>query len=170
MLNLEEFIQQALDPRELKRGIAVKLHLQGSTYKEGADVVQMTDSFVKKWCIAYHKKGSEALRLGYKGSRGYLKASERQEIIIWIQERNYWDIEELREHIELTYQVNYKDEESYYDLLKAAGLSWKKSQKSKASSWMAANHCAIGTWLTAARRREGLGCDRFGIGVVESFF
>ncbi|MCA6531528.1 MAG: winged helix-turn-helix domain-containing protein, partial [Pseudanabaena sp. M135S2SP2A07QC] len=97
-------------------------------------------------------------------------ASERQEIIIWIQERNYWDIEELREHIELTYQVNYKDEESYYDLLKAAGLSWKKSQKSKASSWMAANHCAIGTWLTAARRREGLGCDRFGIGVVESFF
>ena len=28
MLNLEEFIQQALDPRELKRGIAVKLHLQ----------------------------------------------------------------------------------------------------------------------------------------------
>ncbi|MFN9465750.1 MAG: winged helix-turn-helix domain-containing protein, partial [Pseudanabaena sp.] len=46
------------------------------------------------------------------------------------QERNYWDIEELREHIELTYQVNYKDEESYYDLLKAAGLSWKKSQKS----------------------------------------
>jgi len=50
------------------------------------------------------------------------------------------------------------------------GLSWKKSQKSKASSWMAANHCAIGTWLTAARRREGLGCDRFGIGVVESFF
>ncbi|MCA6552044.1 MAG: IS630 family transposase, partial [Pseudanabaena sp. M135S2SP2A07QC] len=119
MLNLEEFIQQALDPRELKRGIAVKLHLQGSTYKESADVVQMTDSFVKKWCIAYHKKGSEALRLGYKGSRGYLKASERQEIIIWIQERNYWDIEELREHIELTYQVNYKDEESYYDLLKA---------------------------------------------------
>jgi len=129
MLNLEEFIQQALDSRELKRGIAVKLHLQGSTYKESADIVQKTDSFVKKWCIAYHKKGAEALRLGYKGSQGYLEASERKEIITWIQERNYWDIEELREHVELTYQVNYKDEESYYDLLKAAGLSWKKSQK-----------------------------------------
>jgi len=44
MLNLEEFIQQALDSRELKRGIAVKLHLQGSTYKESADIVQKTDS------------------------------------------------------------------------------------------------------------------------------
>jgi hypothetical protein len=48
MLNLEEFIQQALDPRELKRGIAVKLHLQRSTYKESADIAQKTDSFVKK--------------------------------------------------------------------------------------------------------------------------
>lgn len=72
MLNLEESIQQALDPRELKRGIAVKLHLEGSTYKKSVDVIQMTDSFVKKWCIAYHKKGSEALRLGYKGSQDYL--------------------------------------------------------------------------------------------------
>jgi len=89
MLNLEEFIQQALDPRELKRGIAVKLHLQGSTYKESADIVQKTDDFVKKWCIAYHKTGSESLRLCYIGSRCYLEARERQEIIIWIQERNY---------------------------------------------------------------------------------
>lgn len=129
MLNLEEFIKQANDPRELKRGIAVKLHLQGSTYKESANIVQMTDSFVKKWCIIYHRHGAEVLRLGYKGSRGYLEAAQRQEIIAWIQERNYWDIEELREHIEQNYQVIYQDEESYYDLLKEAGLSWKKSQK-----------------------------------------
>jgi hypothetical protein len=62
MLNLEEFIQQALDLRELKRGIAVKLHLEGSTYKESANIVQRTDSFVKKWCIAYHRQGAEVLR------------------------------------------------------------------------------------------------------------
>lgn len=130
MFTLDEFIKSASDPRELKRAIAVKLHLQGSSYKQSATIVQMTASFVKKWCIIYDHQGVDGLRLGYKGSRGYLDARQKQEIIAWIQQRHYWDLDELREHIEQTYQVNYQDPKSYYNLLKAAGLSWKKSQKS----------------------------------------
>jgi putative transposase len=90
----------------------------------------MTDDFVKKWCIMSHRQGVEGLRLGYKGSRDYLYARQKQQIIAWIQQRNYSNLDELREHIEQTYQVNYQDAKSYYDLIKAAGLSWKKSQKS----------------------------------------
>jgi hypothetical protein len=33
MLDLDEFIKGSSDPTELKRAIAVKLHLQGSSYK-----------------------------------------------------------------------------------------------------------------------------------------
>ena len=129
MQDLDEFIQKASDSRELKRAIAVKLHLQGNTCKQSAVIVQMSESFVKKWCVIYDHQGATGLKLGYKGSRGYLDASQKQQIIAWIQQRNYWDLDELREYIEQTYQVCYRDEESYYDLLKAAGLSWKKSQK-----------------------------------------
>jgi putative transposase len=46
-----------------------------------------------------------------------------------LQAKKYWDIDELITYLDEHYGVTYKSKESYYELLKASGISWKKSQK-----------------------------------------
>jgi transposase len=92
-------------------------------------VLKVSDSYVSKWKIVYEKEGAEGLLLKYKGSKGYLCAESRKEIIGYIEECEHISTEELRDHIEEKYGVVYKSEQSYYDLLKAGGKSRNKSQK-----------------------------------------
>ncbi|MDY6993616.1 MAG: winged helix-turn-helix domain-containing protein [Pseudomonadota bacterium] len=46
-----------------------------------------------------------------------------------LQQQVHFSVEQLRDHLEEKYQVVYKSRQSYYDLLEAGGLSWKKTQK-----------------------------------------
>jgi transposase len=69
------------------------------------------------------------LKLGYKGSVGYLGPEARNEIIAWLREQNKWDMPALQAYVKDEYDVVYKSKQSYYDLFKAAGISWKKAQK-----------------------------------------
>jgi putative transposase len=56
-----------------------------------------------------------------------LAPEERAETITMLQAKKYWDIDELITYLDEHYGVTYKSKESYYELLKAAGISWKKS-------------------------------------------
>ena len=47
-----------------------------------------------------------------------------------IQSKPAFSVEELRDYLENEYQVVYKSKQSYYELLKDGGLSWKKNRKS----------------------------------------
>ena len=48
--------------------------------------------------------------------------------------KKYWNLDELVAYLDEHYGVIYKSKQSYYELLKAAGISWKKSQKVNPSS------------------------------------
>lgn len=70
------------------------------------------------------------LRLGYQGAVAYLSESERQEVTAWLRQKNYWHLPELQQHLEESYEVVFKSKQSYYDLFKEAGISWKRTQSS----------------------------------------
>jgi putative transposase len=126
--DLLEFIQHTQDARELKRALAVKMTLQGTLQKEIMSLLQVTSGFISKWKGIYERQGAEALRLGYQGGVGYLSEAEQQAVLEWLQQKDYWHLEDLQRHLWQTYQVEFRSRQSYYDLMARAGLSWKKSQ------------------------------------------
>lgn len=128
MDELRRFIHTARDGRELKRALAVQNTLAGRPRAEVAAELGYTVSFVDKWRWRYKRYGVDGLRLGYKGSVGYLTVEQKTEIRAWILEQASWDVRALQAHLDQTYGVRYKAVKSYHTLLADAHLSWKKSQ------------------------------------------
>ena len=93
---------------------------------------------ISKWTKAYEQQGLKGLWLRHKGSLGYLNGGQRQAVLAWLEQKNYWDLQELQAHIDDKYAVVYQSTQSYYELFHAAGISWKKTQKrnpQKDPSW-----------------------------------
>ncbi len=128
MHDLQAFIQTAKDTRELKRALAVQNTLAGRPWAEVAAELGVKKSFIGTWRWRYKRDGIACLSVGHRGSQGYLAASDKAAVLAWIQRQGTWDIRTLHQHIEATYGVCYKSPQSYYALLKAARMSWKKSQ------------------------------------------
>lgn len=129
MEELSEFIQSNPDPRELKRALAVQMVLQEYTYFEIRDVLQVSVGFISKWKQIFEEQGAAGLFLQHQGSSGYLNVQQRQAVMGWLQQKNYWNLSELQQYIEDTYEVVFASKQSYYDLFTGAGISWKKTQK-----------------------------------------
>lgn len=127
--DLLKFVQQTQDARELKRALAVKMTLQGILQKEIMSLLQVTSGFISKWKGVYKRRGAKGLKLGYQGGASYLTEAEQQAVLDWLQQKDYWQLEELQRHLWQTYQVEFRSRQSYYDLMARAGLSWKKSQR-----------------------------------------
>jgi putative transposase len=127
--DLAEFIESNPDPRELKRAIAVQMFLSGLKHREIQGILSVSSGFISKWTQLYDLGGVPKLKLGHRGSSGYLAAAERASVITWIQTQDYWHLPELQAHLEDEYNVVFKSKQSYYDLFTDAGLSWKNSQK-----------------------------------------
>lgn len=100
MNELSQLIASNPDPRELKRALAVKMRLQGDTYKYIADTLQVSHGFIAYWQQAYQAQGVAGVKLAYKGSQPYLNAQQQQAVITWLKQRNYWHLPELQHHIE----------------------------------------------------------------------
>jgi transposase len=77
---LEEFIQGVSSSKELKRGLAVKLTLEGYTYNTIKEILIVSIGFISKWKTAFECGGIKALKLQYKGSTGYLNREEKEEV------------------------------------------------------------------------------------------
>lgn len=129
MDELSKFIQASLDPRELKRALAVQMVLQDYRHREIQSVLQVSSGFISKWTQTFEQHGVEGLRLQYKGSTGYLNAEQRQAVLEWLKQKNYWDLQELQTEIDARHRVVFQSNQSYYELFHAAGISWKKTQK-----------------------------------------
>ncbi|BAQ65923.1 helix-turn-helix domain-containing protein [Geminocystis sp. NIES-3709] len=128
---LDDFINKANDSREIKRAIAVKMQIQGVNYKRIQELLSCSQSFISKWKGEFSRKGTEGLKLKYKGSKSYLSVEQQTEIIRWIETQNGITRELLEQEILNRYSVVFASEQSYYDLLKKGGVSGKKSQKKK---------------------------------------
>lgn len=126
---LRDFIDNNPDPRELKRALAVQMVSQKYTYFEIRDVLQVSVGFISKYKQLFKEQGIGGLTLKHQGSTGYLDAKAYLAVIEWLQQKRYWNLSELKQHVLASYNVMFASDQSYYDLFKAAGISWKKTQK-----------------------------------------
>lgn len=124
--DLKSFIDSNPDPRELKRALAVQMVQQGYLYTDIQAVLQVSLGFITKWKQSYEGNGIEGLRLGRKS---YLTEEQRQAVLVWLQQKQSWQLLELVEHVDQQYGVMFASKQSYYDLFHAAGISWKKTQQ-----------------------------------------
>jgi len=129
MQELQEFIASNPDPRELKRALAVRMVEQGYTYFKIRDILQVSVGFISKWRQAFEAEGIEGISLKYKGSKSYLDENQRQAVNSWLSEKQSWNLSELMQELEDSYNVVFASKQSYYDLFRDAGISWKKTQK-----------------------------------------
>jgi transposase len=128
-MTLEEFIASNPDPRELKRALTVQMRLQEMKHHEIQPILGVSSNYISRWEGRYREQGIAGLRLGYKGSKGFLGKRERQAVVEWIAQEKQRTVTEVVEHIAQNYGVIYRSVQSYYDLLKSAGMSWHKGRK-----------------------------------------
>jgi putative transposase len=126
---LEKFIASNPKATELKRALALKMLTQGLKTKTIQETLGVSAPFISKVKVQYAGNGIEALKVKYKGSRGYLSQRDRAAVIQWLQRKNQIHLSELEDYVEDHYGIKFKSKQSYYDLLKEAGMSWKKTQK-----------------------------------------
>jgi transposase len=126
---LDAFIKSSKNPQEVQRALAVKMILTGTSYQKIKELLQVSHSFISKWKNQSLFHGVESLKLQYKGSKSYLDAASKAKIIEWLRQQPYLRIGDLKRHLFQEYGVVYASDQSYYALLKAAKISWKKSQK-----------------------------------------
>ena len=126
---LDHFINQTKDAREIKRALAVKMKLQGKYYRDIKQLLGVSHQFISKWKNCAIFEGVENLRIKYKGRKSYLKTEEKQKVIQWLREKEYLRLSDLRLHLQKEYNIIFESDQSYYNLFKEAGISWKKTQK-----------------------------------------
>ena len=126
---LSNFINQTIEPKELKRAIAVKMIIQGKSYHDIQELLQVSHGFISKWKNQAIFEGIDSLKLKYKGRTSYLKPEDKVQIIQWLKEKDYLRLSDLKKYLFHEYQVVYKSDQSYYSLFKEAKISWKKTQK-----------------------------------------
>lgn len=126
---LNDFINQTKEGREIKRALAVKMILEGKSYHEIKELLQVSHSFISLWKNQALFFGVESLKLQFKGTKGKLKPEEKSQVISWLRQQEYPRLSDLKNYLEREYKVFYKSNQSYYALLAEAKISWKKIQK-----------------------------------------
>jgi putative transposase len=129
MHDVDTFIQTTKDSRELKRALAVKMTLAKRPWAEVMGDLRVSHAFISKWRSRYKQTGVEGLRLGYRGSTGYVSAVRKTQVLMWIQGQEQWSVTALRLYLLQRYGVRYKSRQSYYALLAEARITRKKAQK-----------------------------------------
>ena len=130
MHDIDAIINEATDAREVKRAVSVKMGQQGLSPAQICQVLKVSLQSVSKWKGQYEAEGAAALRMKYRGSEGYLRVEEREEILHWIGAQETVSIEAVRDYVEERYGVVYHSKQSYYELLEAGGMSYHRSEKS----------------------------------------
>ena len=127
MSTLDDIIDKS-ENLECKRAVAVKMFISNFNTKDICDLLNVSDSFVSKWKIIYENEGAGGLKIKYEGGKGFLTEDQRYEIIMYLKQQSHYNVEQLTDFIERHYGVVYTSKQSYYDLLKAGGLSWHQTQ------------------------------------------
>jgi putative transposase len=102
--------------------------LAGKPYSDITQLLGLHKSSISTWKQRFVAQGLDGIRLAYQGSSSYLSPEQKAEVTTWLKTREYWNLDELVSYLDEHYSVVYQSKQSYYDLLRAAGISWKKSQ------------------------------------------
>ena len=125
---IDAFLTAARDTREYKRALVVQLCERGYRAAEVARLLQVSEAFVSTCRKRYAEAGVASFHLAYGGGTSFLSADERADILAWIINQTHPNVRLLRAYLQDTFGVVYESRQSYYDLLKAAGLSHTKAQ------------------------------------------
>ena len=109
--------------------MSVKMGQHGFSPAQICQVLNVSPQYVSKWKGQYEAEGAAALQLGHRGSEGYLREEDRQEIVQWIGAHETVSVEAVRDYVEERYGVVYQSKQSYYALLEAGGMSDHRSEK-----------------------------------------
>ncbi|MEH2330079.1 transposase [Nostoc sp.] len=82
---LEYFIKNS----EIKRATAVKMLLCGYKHEEIMPILGVSSGFISTYKKSFFKMGIHGLKLGHKGSFGYLDDIQRAEVIEWLQTKEF---------------------------------------------------------------------------------
>ena len=126
---LNQFLKDCDDGREVKRALAVKMALLGMPYHLIGIWLNVSKSFITTCKKKFNKYGIPGLKLAYKGRKPLLTAVQEEEVISWLKSKKSWKLMELINHIDVKYKVKFQSKQSYYDLFKKAGITWKRTQK-----------------------------------------
>ncbi|MCC5626306.1 helix-turn-helix domain-containing protein [Nostoc sp. CHAB 5715] len=105
---LTAFIESNPEPREMQRALAVKMALQGESYRKITELLSMHKSCITIWKQKFNSLGLDGIKLGYQGAKSYLTPEQTSEIVAWLKTRDYWDIDELVSHLDENYGVIYQ--------------------------------------------------------------
>lgn len=126
---LKDLIKRNPKPQELKRALAVKLALEGYSYRSIQKILEVSVGFISKWKNAFEFGGIEGLKSRHQGSQSFLSRSEKEEVIDWLIQQEAWDISELETHLIERYDLVFKSRQSYYDILNKARITWQKGEQ-----------------------------------------
>ena len=133
LIELTEFINSTNNVREWKKAQAVRLIIQGFSYKEISLILEMSFSSIARAKKDYKQKGISGLKLKYKGSTSYLSEAQKEAIKNWLLEKpENRNLSELQRHIMENYNVVFKSPQSYYNILNYSQLSWQKANQKNA--------------------------------------
>lgn len=93
------------NPKKLCIALAVKMILSGKSYHEVKELLNVSHSFISEWKNQALFHGVESLRIQYKGTQGYLKAEEKEQIIEWVRAQNYLRLSDLQKYLKKQYDV-----------------------------------------------------------------
>jgi putative transposase len=125
---LATFIHQARDAREYARAVAVQMTQHGIAPRVIQDTLQVSAPFISKWKRIYAETGADGLRLRYQGGISRLSEAARATTLQWLQAQKHASLLVLQTYLKETFGVEYRSPQSYYTLMHAAGLRWKKAQ------------------------------------------
>ena len=96
---LNDFINQTKESKEIKRALAVKMTLSGKSYHEVKELLNVSHSFISEWKNQALFHGVESLRLQYQGRQGYLKTVEKEKTIEWLRAQDYLRLSDLKKYL-----------------------------------------------------------------------
>jgi transposase len=115
---LNNFVNQTTEVKEIKRALAAQMVLQGISYHKIQELLNVSHQFISKWKNRVIFEGVESLKLQFKGTKSELKPQEKEQVINWLREQEYLRLSDLKIYLEREYNIIYKSNQSYYNLLK----------------------------------------------------
>jgi len=120
------------------RAHVILLKVKRKTIKEISEVLERSQNFVKN-SLSLYKKGdiSELLVLQKGGNNRKLKPKEKEKIKSDLEkspkeyeyQEEFWNLKIFKDFLFKKYQVKYKSDQSYYNLLKYFGYSYQRPLK-----------------------------------------
>lgn len=137
--------QGTRDAYELKRLQAVRMYGCGEAVAVIQEVVSSGESTIRQWVMRYQSQGVSGLASQWQGGNANKLTSEQRIDLIQridnytpdqvispdlrLDEGIFWTVNDFRVVVEQWYGVTYSSDNSYYNLMRAGGLSYQKAEK-----------------------------------------